>query len=390
VYEIAGVGYPPDYFSGVRTTVMGLGRFGGQLAVIRFLVGQGAIVTVTDIADCQQLKLSLEKIKDLPVTLHLGGHIESDFVDTDLVVVSPAVPKTSRYLRLAMEKGVPITTEMNLFLDRCPATLVGITGTTGKSTTTAMIGHILHKARQALGPKKCPYRQVWVGGNIGRSLLEDLPEIKPADLVVLELSSFQLEDLGCLELSPHIALVTNVRPNHLDRHVTMDDYLEAKSNITRFQEAGDILITNLDDELSDRIVDNKPEPVAHWRFCRSDGQANPGVRVVEYENRAWLQCCFNGRQELIYPIDQLPLPGRHNVENTAAAVAVASAVDIPAKTIAASLKDFTGLPDRLEFVAQVGQVKYYNDSKATTPDAGIVALDSFSSPVVAIVGGSDK
>jgi len=389
--EACVTGYPPDYYSGLSVTVMGLGKFGGQLAAVKFLVGQGARVTVTDVADAGCLESSLEEIKNLPVTLHLGGHVESDFIDTDMVVVSPAVPKNSRYLRLAIKNGISITTEINLFLDRCPAKVIGITGTTGKSTTTAMIGHLLIAAKNSPQSGTITYENVWVGGNIGRSLLEDLPRIKPADVVVLELSSFQLEDLGQIEYSPQIALITNVSANHLDRHETLDAYLQAKANITRFQDQDDILITNTADELSARILDSKPQAVAQWRFCGSvEVLASPGVGVIERDNQHWFAADLNGQQQLICPVEKLPLPGAHNVQNAAAAMTAALTVDVPIDTIAASLEGLQNLPDRLEFVADVRGVKYYNDSKSTTPQAGIVALNAFSSPIIAIVGGYDK
>jgi len=389
VYSVRATGYPPDYFAGVRVTVMGLGQFGGQLAAIRFLVRQGATVTVTDLADENHLRTSLDAIKDLPVALHLGGHIENDFTDTDLIVVSPAVPKTSRYLRLAREKGIPITTEMNLFLDRCVGRIVGVTGTTGKSTTTALIDHILNHAKRN-GSGRANYGKVWVGGNIGKSLLESLSRIKHDDVVVLELSSFQLEDLGNLEKSPQVAVITNVRPNHLDRHVTMDAYIAAKANITRFQDAGDVLITNARDKPSQRIVDAKPHMVAHWQFAGTEVRACPAVTVVEHDGKPWFRACTDRLQQLICPVQQLRLPGAHNVENAAAAIAAALAVGVPADKIGAALNEFRGLPDRLELVGQVNGVKYYNDSKSTTPDAGIVALNAFDAPVIAIVGGYDK
>jgi UDP-N-acetylmuramoylalanine--D-glutamate ligase len=211
--------FPPDYFAGKRVTVMGLGHFGGQIAVIKYLVSQSALVTVTDVAPPEKLKKALSEIQSLPVTLHLGGHLESDFTETDLICVSPAVPKDSRYLKLAAQNDIPFTCEMNLFLDRCRGKVVAVTGTVGKSTTIAMIETILKHAETTEFPK-LGYRKSWCGGNIGRSLLEDLPYIQTDDIVALELSSFQLEDLAGIEFSPSVGLVTNIHPNHLDRHGT--------------------------------------------------------------------------------------------------------------------------------------------------------------------------
>ena len=171
--------------AGKRVTVMGLGLFGGGLGVTRFLVQRGACVTVTDVKDARALARSVAQLDGLPVTLHLGGHVDSDFTEADAVVVNPAVPEHSPFLAKARAAGIVLETEINLFFARCPAPIVGVTGSNGKTTTTSLLAHLLEAGA----------RRVWLGGNIGRSLLEDLEAIAPDDLVVLELSSFQLERL---------------------------------------------------------------------------------------------------------------------------------------------------------------------------------------------------
>ena len=199
-------------YVGKRVTVMGLGRFGGGVGVTRWLAEAGALVTVSDKASSESLAQSVAAVSDLGVTLHLGDHHQADFRDADLLVVSPAIPKDHPMLAVARDAGVPVTSEMNLFLRYCPARIIGVTGTAGKSTTTAMI-------HAALGDAAGDAR-VWIGGNIGISLLEDLDAIAANDWVVLELSSFQLEDLADLKRSPEIAVITSLFPNHLDRHGT--------------------------------------------------------------------------------------------------------------------------------------------------------------------------
>jgi UDP-N-acetylmuramoylalanine--D-glutamate ligase len=341
----AGQARGPMDLNGLAVTVVGLGRFGGGVGVTRWLCGQGACVTVSDLASEEELDESILALDGLDVTLHLGGHDEADFTTAELLVVNPAVPKDSPYLAAGARAGVPYTTEINLFLERCRAPVVGVTGSIGKSTTTAMIGQILQRVRRC-----------HVGGNIGRSLLE---EIAPDDVVVLELSSFQLDDLPLIALSPQVAVVTNLSPNHLDRHVTMQAYAAAKQNIFRFQSAEDVLILNA----ADPIVS------------------------------AWAAQAL-GRVELFDPhADPFPLavPGAHNQANAQAAFVAARQFGVDRRTAAEALAGFAGLPHRLQFVTERRGVRYYNDSKCTTPDSAIVALEAFAPrSAVMILGGYDK
>ena len=338
--------------------VMGLGRFGGGIGVTRWLAEQGAQVTVTDLAPAEKLAESLEQLKDLPVTMRLGGHDPGDLDDCDLLVVSPAVPKErSEFVQEAIARGIPLTSEMNLFIERCPARrIIGVTGSAGKSTTTAMLGSVLEAAHQAgaLGP-------VWVGGNIGQSLLADLPRMRPDDLVVLELSSFQLEDLASLPWSPGLSVITNIQPNHLDRHIKMEAYIAAKLNIVRFQKRGDIVFVHRrDEELARRVAELRAESRLE-RFAFDPLFAR-----------------------------DLRVSGQHNRDNAAAAVAVARTLGISDGIIAGGLSSFAGLPHRLEFVACHKGVRYFNDSKSTTPESSCIALEAFEEPVVILVGGGDK
>ena len=337
-------------FKGKCVLVMGLGRFGGGVGVTRWLCGQGARVTVTDLAPAEQLGQSVAELAGLEVTYRLGGHDEADLEGCELLVVNPAVPDEAPFLSAARARGVPITTEINLFCQRCPARLIGITGSVGKSTTAAMTAEAL--ARQYT---------THLGGNIGRSLLEELADgtIQADHLVVLELSSFQLERLAPIRLSPHIALVTNLRPNHLDRHGTLEAYARAKQNIFRFQRGGDLLLVNADDPA-----------VAAWA-----GQA-PG-RTDTFS--------------LCGEPFELALPGEHNQLDAQAAWAIAHALGVPRERAAEALRAFGGLPHRLCLVAERDGVRYFDDSKATTPESATVALRSFApGSVIAIVGGHDK
>ena len=365
-----------DIWKNKRVTVMGLGRFGGGVGAVRWLADQGANVTVTDTAPEDALRDSLAQIDDREVALHLGGHQESDFQGVDAVVVSPAVPQSSPYLVIARRSGVEITSEMNLFAQRCPARCVGVTGSVGKSTVTAMIGHILSQTLPAP-------RRVWVGGNIGRSLLGDLTDISADDVVVLELSSFQLEVLPAIRWSPHIALITNVAPNHLDRHGTFAAYLAAKLNIVRFQDpARDAIIIHDDPELQRHFDLLFGDLAGIWRYSLCDDvptarmQSTSAVESVD-KHLSWLKL-------------DLTVPGSHNRTNAAAALTVANLLDVPADDSVAALRSFEALPHRLQHVGEIDGVVYYNDSKSTTPEAALTAIRAIERPLLVILGGYDK
>lgn len=338
-------------FRGKRVTVMGLGRFGGGVAVVRFLAERGASVTVTDLLPAAELEASLAQLDGCPLTgLHLDGHRDRDFTEADLIVVNPAVPQNSPYLDPARRRNVPLTSEMNLFWQHNRGRVIGVTGTNGKSTTAAMI----HCLLQAAG-LRC-----WLGGNIGNSLLPVVDEIMPHDWVVLELSSFQLEDLNRLKRSPQVAVVTNFSANHLDRHGSVTAYRQAKQTILRWQRPDDIAILNGDD----------PD-VSQWMTQGRIYLARRDSHGAQWE-------------------DVIQLPGEHNRRNAMLAACAAATIGVPDDAIRKGLQRFTGLTHRLQFVAEINGRRFYNDSKATTPEATIAALGSFSHPVILLAGGYDK
>ncbi len=331
---------------------MGLGRFGGGIAVARWLAGEGARVLVTDKDPASALADSVRQLEGVPVEFRLGEHRVGDFTGAELVVASPAVPLTNEFLGAALAAGVPVTTEMRLFVERCPARRVlGVTGTKGKSTTTSMLGAMLSRRFKT-----------WVGGNIGKSLLDDLPRIAADDLVVLELSSYMLEHLRAMRWSPHVGLVTMLAQDHVEWHGSVEAYYEAKRVLLAFQTAGDYAVLN--------------------RGCAKSQALAQGVAGQV----KW----FGGEDPEARPFD-LALPGVHNQVNAQGAFAAARCLGVTWDEAQAAMKAYKGLPHRLELVHEAGGVRYYNDSIATIPEAAVAALDSFpSGRVIQIVGGRLK
>ena len=346
---------------------MGLGKFGGGVGATRWLVEQGAHVTVTDLKTKDELKESLNKLKGLKINFILGKHDSRVLKNSDLVVVNPAVKPDSPYLKMASKWRIPLTTEINLFMEHCPAKIIGVTGTNGKESVARMIYQILETRDKRQG-------KVWLGGNIGKSLLPELNSIKPNDLVILELSSFQLAWLPIIKKSPDIAVVVNITPDHLDWHKTMQAYLEAKKNILRFQKKNDFAVLNWRDKNVQKIAKGAranlikiQRPLTGLTSRRPDGgrDTDPKASV-------------------------LTIPGDHNLMNATLAAEVARLFGISLSRISNKLVSFPGVPHALEYVGERKGVKFYNDSAATTPEATIAALNSFSRPVILIAGGYDK
>jgi UDP-N-acetylmuramoylalanine--D-glutamate ligase len=359
-------------FAGKRALVMGLGIHGGGLGVARFLARQGADVTVTDLRAAEQLAGPLGQLADLPIRYVLGEHREADFTDTDLVIRNPAVPRESPWLAAARAAGVPIEMEMSLFFRLCPAPIIGITGTKGKTTTTSLCAEMLATWRP----------ETVVAGNMGVSALEQLPTIGPETPVVIELSSWQLEGLAEYGLSPQIAVVTNLSPDHLNRYGTMEDYAEAKRGIVRAQGASDIAILNRDDP---RV----------WGF-----RAATAARVLPYGrddaggDGAWLdgdrlRWRFDGA-EYATARARFRLPGEHNAINALAAGLATLARGAPFGAIETELAEFAGVKDRLESLGEVNGVEYINDTTATAPAAAAAAVGAMTRPTILIAGGSEK
>jgi UDP-N-acetylmuramoylalanine--D-glutamate ligase len=354
--------------SGKRVSVIGLAREGTDLA--RFLVGEGARVLVNDMRPPEVLADRLAELDGLPIQFELGGHPFEPVLDTDLLFVSPGVPPELPLLVEARSRGIPISSGTRLFFERCPAPIIGITGSSGKTTTTTLTGQIFQQAG----------RQTIVGGNIGVPLLGRLGEIGPDAWVILELSSFQLEPM---DVSPHIAAITNITPNHLDRHPSMEAYTNAKAQIVHHQRHNDWAVLNADDDGSSTL---RPQSqIIRFSLTRHvDGAYLDGDSLVL--NRG-------GRRQVICGRADLRAPGLHNVANVLTACAVASAAGIEVEAMRAAATAFTGVRHRLELIAEIDGVQYVNDSIATAPErsmAGLAVYVDARTPVVLLAGGRDK
>ncbi len=358
-----------DFFAGKTVLVMGLGRFGGGVDAADFASRAASEVIVTDLADEDKLSDSVGRLAGRGnIRFHLGGHQENDFADADVIIVNPAVTDENKFVKIAIEHGRFVTTAMNIFFELCPADIVGITGSNGKSTTTALTYHLLKNAKGQTGFK---YSDVYLSGNIGNEpLLAMLDKIDCDGLVVLEISSFQSQLLADINKAPRYSLVTNLTPNHLDRHGTFQAYCDAKENIFKLQKS--------DAGKKAYSFFNAEDEIARLWFEKYRKQTNRLCTAFDSNN-------VNAEMKKEYP-----LPGRANLSNLAAAAAVAKASGVTEETIINSLASFKSLPHRLELVAKKNGARWYNDSISTTPQSSIVALDAFEEPKIIIVGGYDK
>jgi UDP-N-acetylmuramoylalanine--D-glutamate ligase len=349
-------------FDGQQALVIGLAREGIDLT--RFLDASGARVTVSDRKPADELAPRRAQLSGLTSVRYVLGSEDPSVLDgIDVVFASPGVPPDNPLLRAARARGIPVTSLIELFFELCPSPIIGITGSAGKTTTTSLLGEVLRGAG----------RETFVGGNIGRPLLGELPRMSATSWAVLELSSFQLEPL---HVSPTIAVVTNVTPNHLDRHPTMAAYWAAKGQILNHQQASDWAVLNADDAWSSRYL------------------TRGGVRRFSLERPVDGAYLLGG--ELIVgaypllPVAEVPLRGRHNLANVLAACLAADLAGVERAAMVEAVHGFSGVPHRLQTVADVDGVKYVNDSIATAPERSIAALRAFDEPLVLIAGGRDK
>jgi UDP-N-acetylmuramoylalanine--D-glutamate ligase len=359
-----------ESFAGKTVLVMGLGRFGGGVDAAKFAASAGAKVIVTDLAPEAQLSDSIRQLEEFPdIEFHLGSHDPADFEQADIIIANPAVASDNQFLQLARRRNKLVTSQIGIFFQLCPAPIIGITGANGKSTTTALTAHLLKSRsnqRRAAGDE-----HVWLSGNIGNEpLLTAIDQIGPNDLVVLELSSFQLEQLAEIRKAPNVSLLTNLTPNHLDRYRTFADYCATKENIFKFQTLDKncpaVSIFNAEDEIAAQWFEKYRKQAGRICIRFSAGDVGRDIR------------------------DSFTLPGRANLSNLAAALAVAGYFGANNEQIKSRLPHFKPLAHRLELIGQINGVRWYNDSKATTPQSAIAALEAFDQPTIIIAGGYDK
>ena len=363
-------------YAGKRVTVMGLGLFGGGVGAARFFASHGARVTVTDERPAKDLQPSVDALRPWPIHFVLDRHDEADFRNADIVVINPGVRPDHPLVQAARATGAQIERSMNLLFKLTPKNpKLAVTGSNGKSTTTALLAEMLrlHDPRTLLG------------GNIGKCLLSEVEQLPAGAPLILELSSFMLMGLGDLGQSPQVSIMTNLSPNHLNWHLSMEEYAAAKRNIFAFQRPGDLAILNADDPA-----------LAGWEDGLKGRVLPFSVKTAPKGNAAFLDgdklvVRYAGTEFNVALRKALRLPGTHNVANALAASAAALAFGVKPGLVTEALENFAGLPHRLEMIVRTPQaVTFYNDSIATTPESVICALNTFDGPITLIAGGSPK
>jgi UDP-N-acetylmuramoylalanine--D-glutamate ligase len=368
----------PDY-QGKRIVILGLARQGVALA--QYLAGQGARVVVSDLqpATSPKLAANLAALSNLTIEYVLGAHPLSLLDGADELCLSGGVSADLPLAQEALRRKIRLSNDTQIFLEACPAGVltVGITGSAGKTTTTTLVGQMLTRQPAGGGPVS---RAVWVGGNIGNPLIADVDRMRPGDTAVMELSSFQLE---ITTLSPQVAAVLNITPNHLDRHGTMAAYTAAKSRLLLYQSADGIAILGRDDPGANGLA-----PLARGRlaYFSGDGPVDEGACL----RGETVVVRWAGREHEICTVKDIRLRGWHNVVNVLAACAISRAAGATPEAMRAAIADFTGVEHRLELVVERNGVKWYNDSIASAPERVMAAIRSFDEPLVVMLGGRDK
>jgi UDP-N-acetylmuramoylalanine--D-glutamate ligase len=356
---------------GKHVTILGGARQGQ--AVARWLALHGAFVTVNDQRTSEQMAAARSALAETPVTWILGDHPVEILDSTDILCLSGGIPLDNPIVMEASRRGIPVTNDTQVFMEIVPCKTVGITGSAGKTTTTMLVGQM---ANNALGEK------VFIGGNIGNPLLNDVDKMRPDDLAILEISSFQLEQMT---LSPNVAAILNITPNHLDRHGTMETYTAIKQRTLDFQSTSDTAVLGRDDPVTWNLRDRVNGRLVSFGCGRfpfeQDGSfLEDGILYLQERGVAYT----------LLRRDQIQLRGDHNVNNVLAAFVIGYAAGLPLDTMRETVKVFQGVPHRLEFVREWNGATWYNDSIATAPERTIAAIHSFTEPIVLLLGGRDK
>ena len=358
-------------WTGTRVLILGAARQG--LALARWLALHGAHVTLSDLRSEEQLRLARESLAEYPIHWALGGHPLELLDSTDVLCLSGGIPLTLPIVAEAAKRGIPLSNDTQIFMEIVPCRTIGITGSAGKTTTTTLVGRM---AKNAYGEK------AYIGGNIGDPLINYADDMQVDDLAILEISSFQLDQMT---ISPSVAAILNVTPNHLDRHGTMEAYTAAKARILEFQNEEDAAVLGRDDKGAWSLR-NK---VQGKLYTFSLNELDEGL------NGTYLQDgLLNLRDGDAYlPLilrEKVLLRGDHNVSNVLAAFAIGHAAGFPLDAMLEAVEDFRGVPHRLELVRELGGVRWYNNSIATAPERTIAVIRAFDEPIVLLLGGRDK
>lgn len=359
-------------WQGKRILVIGAARQG--LAASRYLAKHGAQVLLNDNRPLTELGIKPETLEELGIQSYFGGHPPNLLEGIDAVCVSGGVPLELPIIQAARQGGIPLTNDSQIFMEAVKAKVIGITGSAGKTTTTTLCGEIAKSAVQT------PHK-VWVGGNIGFPLIEYLEEIRPDDWIVMEFSSFQLD---LMTVSPHIAVILNITPNHLDRHKNMQAYTNAKAQILRHQQPGDLAVLNRDDAGSIGLADQVRGELLTFGFqppLKGDGCYLEGDSI---------KMVHQGEVTDLISTGDLHLPGKHNLANALAACTASFAAGFPAEAMRSGIRAVQGIPHRLELVRERNGVRWYNDSIATAPERVMAAVHAVEAPLVLLLGGRDK
>ncbi len=363
-------------FENKKVLVFGLGFNDGGLGMVEYFLKHGALVTITDGKTEEQLSEPLKKLEKYrdKLILHLGGQIKDDFLENDIVIRNPAVKPNNEYIKIAKDAGKQIEMEMSFFHKNASCPIIGITGTRGKSTTTTLIYEFL---------KKKYGEKVFLGGNIGKSAVRELDNLTSEDIAVLELSSFHLDEMGNGKVSPHVAVMTNIYTDHQDWHGSMDEYINAKKNIYKYQKSDDYLVLNIDNYITKEFVNDSKSKVITYSLLDPSSTYYMNDEMEIFENN-----------KKIFKIDELILQGRHNRYNILCAVATARIYGIDNEMILEVLKEFKGVHGRQELVRELNGIKFYNDTTATSVEAINAMFETFGEKnkgkIVMIAGGVDK
>ena len=359
-------------WNGIRTLILGAARQG--LALARWLSRHGSIVTLSDSRSEEQLALAKASLADANVSWALGGHPLELLDQTDVLCLSGGVPLTLPIVTEAIKRGIPLSNDSQIFMQVVPCKTIGITGSAGKTTTTTLVGNM---AKLAKGER------AFVGGNIGDPLINYVDEMTAEDIAILELSSFQLDQMT---ISPNIAAILNITPNHLDRHGTMEAYASAKARILDFQSASDTAILGRDDKgawsLRNRVKGKL------MTFSMQD--LEDGLNGAYYHHDGLLSLRDGFAYVPLMLREKVQLRGDHNVANVLAAFVIGHAAGFTLDTMLEAVEEFRGVPHRLELIRELRGVRWYNDAIATAPERAAAAVHAFSEPIVLMLGGRDK